>query len=266
MPVNPTPLCCGAFSLTLGIELICLCHLVTTIGIIASVSSVETIDLGNIVVSPNVQVLIAAWATAGIPVVVGAGVGVLYRIEAFLNTYFWYLCLTLAIELMWFVKFLISGSVCSTLSPRDVERLGTAFVCGLTDTFALFWGLIAIGLTGYFIYIVWSAKEDVRKGYWPDLLRYRDSWKATADLIPEAPPAMIGSQVIGQDKAMFSGMPSMPVQSMPVGRPAAPLYGSMAGPMATVARSLPVALPSGQPQSFIPSPAWTPTSTMGTLR
>merc|ERR1719311_1536337 len=172
------------------------------------------------------QVMLAAWATAGIPVVVGAGVGVLYRIETFLGTYFNYLIGTAAIELIWFVKFLVGGSVCSTLAPRDVQRLGTAFVCGLTDTFALFWGLIAIGITAYFIYIIWSAKEDIRKGYWPELLRYKDSWKISADLVPETPPAAVGSQVISQDKGF---LPSQTMQTMTMAPPSAgpPFYGSM---------------------------------------
>lgn len=264
MAVNSAPLCCGAFSLTLGVELICLCHLLVTIGIIASISSVEPMSMGNIAISPSVQVLLAAWATAGIPVVVGAGVGVLYRVEAFLNTYFMYLAGTIGLELIWFVKFLVSGSVCSTLAPRDVQRLGTAFVCGLTDTFALFWGLIGIGLTAYFIFIIWSAKEEVRKGYWPELLRYKDSWKISADLVPEPPPAPVGSQVIGQYKGF---LPSQTMQTTTMAPPSAglPFYGSMAT-AGSLAGGLPRSVPPGQPQSFIPSPAWTPTSTMGMVR
>jgi len=215
------PLCCGAFSLTVGVELICLMNLLLAVFIIATVSSVEPISLGNIDVSPLVQCLVGTWAAAGIPLVVGAGVGVIYRIEEFLGAYFWYLVATLATESMIFLKFLVAGSVCSTFAPRDLERLGSTFVCGLTDTFALFWGLIVIGLSGYFMYIIGAAQSDIKKGYWPELMKYRDAWSISADAIPYSPAPVAGSQLPSTWKPPMSG-----TVGLTRGGPA-PVYGSM---------------------------------------
>jgi len=270
------PLCCGAFSLTVGVELICLVNLLFAICIIATISSVEPMSLGNINVSPSVQVMVAAWAAAGIPLVVGAGIGIVYRVEVFLRAYFWYFVSSVVIEGLWFMKFLVNGSVCSTIAPRDLERLGTTFVCGLTDTFALFWGLICIGISAYFLYIVWAAMEDIRKGYWPELMRYRDAWRLSADALPKTPAPMARSQMPMSFKA-----PSMPV-GFPVG--SMPQYGSMpqsvygSVPVMTRPASPPLsprqfqsfpnfAAPTSMGPSFVPSPhpSWTPVVTSSIL-
>lgn len=205
MAASNAPLCCGAFSLLVGVELICLVNLLVAVFVIATVSSVVPVTVGNIIIAPNMQMIVAAWAAAGIPLVVGAGVGIVYRIEVFLRTYFWYLAATIAIEGVFFIKFLISGSVCSTFAPKDLERLGTTFVCGMTDTFALFWGLIVIGISSYFLYIIWAAQTDIKKGYWPELMKYRDAWSVAADGIPFVPQPVVGSQLPGPSSFKLPG-------------------------------------------------------------
>jgi len=282
MAASNAPLCCGAFSLTVGVELICLVNLLVAIFIIATVSSVEPITVGNIIISPNMQVLVAAWAAAGIPLIVGAGVGIVYRIDVFLRSYQWYLVATTAIEGLFFIKFLISGSVCSTFAPRDLERLGTTFVCGLTDTFALFWGLIVIGLSSYFLYIVWAAQIDIKKGYWPELMRYRDAWSIPADAIPHSPAPIVGSQLpstwklpmsgtVGMTKAVPTPVSmnigptpvygSVPVRARSVSPPISPrLVNSAPVLAAPVMTSLAPRSPRGG--GFLPSPgSWTPVTT-----
>jgi len=282
MAASNAPLCCGVFSLLVGVELICLVNLLVAIFIIAATSSVMPITLGNIIVSPNAQVMTAAWAAIGIPLIVGAGVGIIYRIEVFLRAYFWYLTATIAAEGLFFVKFLIGGSVCSTFAPRDLERLGTTFVCGITDTFALFWGLIVIGLSAYFLYIIWSAQNDVKRGYWPELMKYRDAWSISPD-VPVVPAPVVGSQMgsqlpsswkpSGMNTLVGSGMMgpvrtipgpaygSVPARTRSVSPPSSPdpRYSVSAVPAAAYA-SMPLGSPRGT--GFLPSPAsWTPVTT-----
>lgn len=287
MAFAPTPLCCGTFSLMFGVELICTVHLIAIISIISTVSSVEPVVLGNISVSPTVQCLLATWSTIGIPCIVGAGVGALFRLESLLSAYFWYLVTTIGIELVWFVKFLTSGSVCNTLAPHQVQRLGTAFVCGISDSFVVLWGIIALGLSVYFTYIVWSAKQDCVGALWPQLMKYRGSWDASLEPVKMSPPPPQPSMNTGSP--LPAGWPespkASPVQSGWQVAPQAVLpsrgglhYGSVPVPVpapdprlgsARMMSSRPAmpynSMPSGQPQSYIPSPQWTPVSTSSRL-
>jgi len=259
-------------------------HLLLAIFVIATVSSVEPISLGNISISPNLQILVAAWAAAGIPLIVGAGVGIVYRIEVFLRSYFWYLVATIGFEGLFFIKFLISGSVCSTFAPRDLERLGTTFVCGITDTFALFWGLIVIGISAYFVYIVWAAQMDIKKGYWPELMKYRDAWSIAADAIPCAPAPLVGSQLPSTWKLPMSGTVgslkpaaapvygSVPAATRSFSPPVSPRLVYSAPPIPVAAPTYPVATslvprsPRGGAGGFIPSSPRSLTPVTGTQR
>merc|ERR1719271_508150 len=104
-------------------------HLISNICLISIASSVEPIELVGISISPTVQVLNAAWALGGIPVIIGAGVGAVYRIESHLRLYYWYLVMTLILDAFWWAAFLVSGSICGSAVSQDVQRMGTAFVC-----------------------------------------------------------------------------------------------------------------------------------------
>jgi len=294
MAMSSPPLCCGAFSLTLGVELICVLHLLITVGIVASVSSVEAMHLGNFVLSQEVQVCLAGWAIIGIPAAVGAGVGVLYRIESLLNNYVWYLVVTCAMELCWLLKCILAGSVCTTLSTTDSSSPQSnvpSFTCAFSDTFGLIWTVLGLAVSIYFTHMVYSAKESVRSGYWPELLRYKDSWGAAAmasaylekpwtygsNLPTSIPVSACGknygwkptyasppsqSAVVMNPRGPLSPRLSTPAVSAPVMLPGTPLmqlptYGSL--PPQVLPRG--VAVPIGQPQTFMPSPAWTPVST-----
>lgn len=269
MAASNAPLCCGVFSLLVGVELICLVNLLVAIFVIATCSSVVPVSFGNIVISPNVQIMVAAWAAVGIPLVVGAGVGIVYRIEVFLKTYLWYLVTTIAVEGLFFIKFLISGSVCSTFAPRDLERLGTTFVCGITDTFALFWGLIVIGISAYFVYVIWAAQMDIKKGYWPELMKYRDAWSISTDGIPYVPAPIVGSQLPTSRPFPVPAYGSVPARTKSVSPPLSPrqAYSVPAVPVAALPVMPSTPIVQGVPRSprgagFLPSPAsWTPATT-----
>merc|ERR1719316_1664118 len=90
----------GCCTLLFGVEIVCLLHLLANILLISIASSVEPIELIGIRISPTVQVLNAAWALGGIPVIIGAGVGAVYRIESHLRIY-WYLVMTFILDAFW---------------------------------------------------------------------------------------------------------------------------------------------------------------------
>lgn len=255
-----------------GVELICTIHLIAIIAIVSTVSSVEPVVLGNISLSATMQVLIATWSTIGIPCIIGAGVGALFQIQAMLSTYFWYLVTTVGIELAWFVKYLMSGSVCSTLAHHQVKRLSTAFVCGISDSFVVLWGLIALGLSVYSVYIVWSAKQDCCSDVRPGIMKYRGSWDACIEPVklpsgsgqPQQKSTNIKASQIQAEwqiapQAMLPSHGGLHYGSMPVPAP------SGSSRMMSSTPAMPSHSMAGQPQSYVPSPQWTPVSTSSRL-
>jgi hypothetical protein len=223
------------------------------------------------------QVFNAGWALLGIPFIIGAGVGMLYRIEYQLRMYFWYSLATFFLNLIWSLSFLFSGDVCKNIVGKEVQHMGTAFVCGFTDTFVFFWLLMAILINLYCVYIIWSASEEAGRSSYPELIKYSNALKSHLLPLPtggeknerkvlkfEGPGE--GKKVPGEmryTQAPVYGSASPPppppaplMTSLPpvmASRPA-PVMTSMPAPVMT---SSPVTImpQSGIPQSFIPAPA-----------
>lgn len=219
------------------------------------------------------QVWNAAWALLGIPFIIGAGVGMLYRIESQLRMYFWYSLTTFFLNCIWWLSFLYSGDLCKTIVGKEVQHMGTAFVCGFTDTFVFFWMLIAILVDLYCVYIIWSAAEEAGRSSYPELMKYSSALKSHLLPLPTGgvkeekktlkieekknknqplltapvygavppPPPMAPAFAPAPITATYHAPP--PMTSMPVGMPI-----SMPAP------SMPMMPASGTPQSFIPSP------------
>lgn len=243
-------LCCGVFSLLVGVELICAAHLLLCIANISVASSIEPLKISGVVISPFAQIVNAAWSLAGIPIIVGAGVGMLYRMEAQLKMYFNYMVVSFLAALFWWMSFLFSGSICETVVSRDVQRMGTAFVCGFTDTFVFFWMLLLLVILAYFIFIIYSAAQEVKESSYPNLMRYSGALKGDEMPLPNQslggppmpfpqgpPPGMPMSA-----PPMMGGPMPMPMNRPPMPMSAPPMYGSMGPPM------------GGMPQSFVPAP------------
>mmetsp|Transcript_3500 Transcript_3500/g.8273 ORF Transcript_3500/g.8273 Transcript_3500/m.8273 type:complete len:197 (-) Transcript_3500:136-726(-) len=154
---------CGCCTLLLGVEFVCALHLCITISTIAFISSVHPIEVVGVTFEPWEQIANGAWCLLGTPIIVGAGIGALYRIESQLRVYFYYLCGCFLLDLLYAGNFLFSGTVCASIIAPEVQRLGASFVCGMTDTFFMFWVLVFFVVLGYFIFTVWSAAEEVSR-------------------------------------------------------------------------------------------------------
>jgi len=185
MKVRPSHTCCGCMSLLVGVEVICLCTLLTCISIISSVSSKGTLKVSTFHVSSTLQVIIGSWAFIGIPITIAAGVGALYRVELPLRGFFFYLLISFFFGVGIPLYFLASGSLCDTMVTPEVQRMGSSFVCGFTDTFTFFWTLIFGVLHAYLIYVVWSAAEEIAEAPYPELMKYSDALKNVYQ--PDAP-------------------------------------------------------------------------------
>jgi len=184
--VRPSHTCCGCVSLTIGVEFICLLTLLTCISILSSVSSRTEVKVSTFALPPEVQVVLGAWAFIGIPIAISSGCAVLYRVELPLRAFSMYLLVSFFFGVGIPLWFLLSGSLCETLVTPEVQKMGSSFVCGFTDTFTFFWTLIFGVLHAYLIYIVWSAAEEIALAPYPELMKYSNALKHVYQ--PEAPP------------------------------------------------------------------------------
>ncbi len=41
--------------------------------------------------------------------------------------------MSFVLNAFWWLSLVLSGSICETVVSNDVQRMGTAFVCGFTD-------------------------------------------------------------------------------------------------------------------------------------
>merc|ERR1719408_634826 len=87
---GPHGICCGALSLLAGVELICLVDLIGKVASLGVVSSVQALPLAGIRIEPWAQLLFGAWQLLGIPLLIAASVGALYRVETHLRLYHLY--------------------------------------------------------------------------------------------------------------------------------------------------------------------------------
>jgi len=184
MKLSPAHLCCGCVSLTIGIEAICLLHLLACVIIVAFTSSQERLVISGIVVPPEAQVAYGAWAVIGMVCIVAGGIGALYRHEMHLRIYYYYLGATFFWNLFWWCTFLSSGTLCNTLVSKDVQQMGVSFVCGFMDSFVVF-GMLLVGLFNiYCIFVVWSCAEQARSGAYPLLMKYSQQLKKSMMPLP----------------------------------------------------------------------------------
>jgi len=138
MKLKRSNTCCGCVSLLIGVELICLLSLIHDITILASVSSRGTFQVSTFNLSPTIQMLLGTWAFIGIPVAIAAGVAALYRIELPLRAYVIYMLASFFLLVGVPMYMLASGSLCDSVVTPEVQRMGSAFVCGFTDSLTFF--------------------------------------------------------------------------------------------------------------------------------
>merc|ERR1719440_577197 len=109
----------------------------------------------------------------------------LYRMEHHIQLFLWYLIISFFMELVVPISFLATGSVCEKTVPDEIVKMGSAFVCGFTDTFLFFWTLIIGVVHLYCIYVVWSAATEITSTSFPQLMQYSEALKSVT--VPPPP-------------------------------------------------------------------------------
>eukprot|EP00930_Biecheleria_cincta_P042394 TRINITY_DN2916_c0_g1_i2.p1 TRINITY_DN2916_c0_g1~~TRINITY_DN2916_c0_g1_i2.p1 ORF type:complete len:259 (-),score=40.37 TRINITY_DN2916_c0_g1_i2:92-868(-) len=216
--VRPAQTSFGCLTLLVGVEAICFVAIVVQTILISVCSSLEPLSLMGLKVSPTIQVLCAAWAMVGIPMSVCAGVGALYRIEYLVKIFFWYLILSFPFGVAVPAWLLASGKVCDSIVEQEIQRMGSAFVCGFTETFVFMWSMVAALVHSYFVYVVWSAAEEINDYHHssPSLAAYNSQLQFMANAAPATPGAMLKTSM-GVHTPLMSLLQSKAEQSMQYG-------------------------------------------------
>jgi hypothetical protein len=232
-----------------GVEIICLLELLSNISILASVSS-RTISVSTFQLPGKIQLWIGTGAFIGIPVAITAGVAALYRMEMPLRALFFYMLVSFFVGVGIPMYLLAAGSLCDSVVTPEVQRMGSAFVCGFTDSLTFFWTLVIGTIYAYLIYIVWSATQEIAEAPYPELMKYSEALKDV--YIPDKPQGYNYS--MGQSRG--AGLPASRAGMEGL---MAPSYGAFPQGMG----QNPFASgPVGAPQSFIPAPGSNFGSTM----
>jgi len=143
-----------------------LIHLVICIVLIACTTPGDgPINLGGVLVYPQLQWANSAFCCLSIVSIIAAGVGTLYLIESHLTFYFYLLLLSAAVDLFWLVIFICFGQSCTT-RYHDQATVNCSFsaggAVGLVTIIALF---KVLGMT-----VVSRTRSLVRIQYNADLL------------------------------------------------------------------------------------------------
>lgn len=179
--VRPAPAMFGNFSVLLCTQAVLFLHLIICLVSIFLPSN-EIVHWGknDFDFTHRYQSIMAGWFLFGVPCIIFAGVGAIYRIESHLTYYLGYSYASLAIELSSFLLLTKQSSVCETLKPAFGEEAQAYFVCGIADGFVLFWMCGAVALQAFSIYIVWAMRDYIRSRTEAELIRYKEPWMQTA--------------------------------------------------------------------------------------
>jgi len=157
---EPPPLFFGVYPLTLGVQIISVCHFFVCLFCIGFASSVVTFYIANFEVSPTLQVFLSAWHMLGLTLIVGALIGTSWRQEFPLRLYAYYLVVSSLGWLVLVLRVAQQGDRCSLVTEtRETQRSGLSFSCGMVSAM-WFCGLLCIlVLCSYCCYSVWQLKD-----------------------------------------------------------------------------------------------------------
>lgn len=201
--LHPAPSVLGACSLTAVVELVCLAHLVLCIYFFANVDSVHSISIVGTQVSPLMQSIVGAFALVGVPIVIFAFVGVIYRIERHLGVYMNYLCASLVFTVFWLICFMVYGNRCTDGSDSE-----STYACGVENAVVIFWVIMLLLAWLLAIYLVWSTKDWLEKRLETELLRYTDQWQITAELADDCAAEMANELRWGKGAVYNASIPA----------------------------------------------------------
>merc|ERR1719252_60710 len=216
---------CGC-SLLFGVEVISITQILYSIVSLSLASSKDKLEIGGVVISPDLEVAYAAWCLLGIPLAIAAGVGALYQMPFHLNLFVLYLTGLLIFHLALVAGALYSGVLCAELVSPEVQRLGEHFVCTFVDVFFGFWGVMLLCTQAYCTYAVKSAADHLtERSRYPELLKAAQRLRSTP--APERPPPFQAAPFVPSPAMPVGHAAPAPAVPVPIPQPAVPMPAMM---------------------------------------
>lgn len=185
MGLSPAPTLCGICSITAAVEVLCLLHLILSIVIVTEVSSVKLATWGGLLISPSLQCAVGAWCLIGIPIIIHAGVGAIYRVESNMVPYMLYLAGTFVGLLVWVICLFSYGFSCTTTQAVGYSSEVASVVCSMSTAGSIIAYIAGVGGVAFAVYLVWSMKEFIRVRQETELIRYQEPWQVVQSMADE---------------------------------------------------------------------------------
>mmetsp|Transcript_10264 Transcript_10264/g.21744 ORF Transcript_10264/g.21744 Transcript_10264/m.21744 type:complete len:189 (+) Transcript_10264:145-711(+) len=166
---------CGALPLPTSVLVAFLVSLLRALVLLVCIAPGEDLQVGSMLLSGDMQILVTAAALMGVPISILAGFGVLYRIEKHVRLLVHSQAATLLLDTLLAIRLLASGGICSTLVHTGVLRSDPFFVCFLVDVGTAFWLAAYLAFEAYIAYAVLSQADVLLRGEFTELLRYEDA-------------------------------------------------------------------------------------------
>jgi len=109
------------------------------------------------------QTFNAAWCLLGMPFIFAAIWGVVYRQEANVRLYLFYLTISFGLDVFYILAYFTTTDQCANI-PTALRQHGTAFACGFMRLTGLVFIMMMLIVVTYFIFTVWSYCEDLKAG------------------------------------------------------------------------------------------------------
>eukprot|EP00440_Ansanella_granifera_P021232 gb/GFBE01023048.1/.p1 GENE.gb/GFBE01023048.1/~~gb/GFBE01023048.1/.p1 ORF type:complete len:218 (+),score=45.03 gb/GFBE01023048.1/:1-654(+) len=175
----------GPLSLPAIVGILLLVHFAICTLVLANVRSDKNLEMGDAEVSSTFMCLHGAFCLLGIPVIIHAGIGTLYRVPSHLSAYITYQFATMAVLAFDFWGIASSARSCVTQAARDPGELAT-LVCGLPGIGTFFTMTLVLLCISVAIYLVWSLNENIKQRNETDLFRYQEPLQLQAQMAAEA--------------------------------------------------------------------------------
>ncbi|CAD7964987.1 unnamed protein product [Amoebophrya sp. A120] len=167
--LRPAQTFLGRYSITRGVLVIGFTHLFFCVFFLCSINSTHALNVFGVSINESTQVWFGAWFLLGIPIVIGGGIGVVYRVEFQLRRYYYYLVFNTSFIGLHVLGVVFSGQLCNATTSPYLRELASTLVCGSTNFLALLWIFIGAVVSAYCTWIVWSAAEEVQMAFFPEL-------------------------------------------------------------------------------------------------
>lgn len=224
--------------ITLATHVVLAVHLLLCCAVLVFLVPGTPLNLEGVLVSPVLQWFYGTFTLFNIPVIVSAGVGLIYVVETHLDVYAYVLLISVVIDAIYFLVFLIYGQGCTTktLGAQRNHFIAT-MSCGAHDGFTLFCLTLLVLFKGVGLLIVSKAKSYVCSVHYHNFVPYMQKHLASLDY-PQ--PKEDEDDVADPMPTMDADVPTMP-----------PSWGTQIwrSMPATVTNAIPTILPSMRSQA-----------------